>query len=189
MPLVWSEVPENREFEEEMNSLIEFEGLVLDVGCGDQKLAPNLLGVDAYSEAPEVNVKAYMWDMPFDDESIDGIICLEALEHVSKYQVLPTLEEFQRVLKPGAKLIILVPNLVWVLEEFLKNPNYGWELDTIFGTQTNEGQMHRTGFTLKFLDDYFKAAAPKLTIIKTYDVWAYSQQNFGIIAIKEQEKA
>lgn len=43
------------------------------------------------------------------DQSVDGLVCLEVLEHVPDYPV--ALAEFARVLKPGGQLIITVPFL------------------------------------------------------------------------------
>jgi predicted SAM-dependent methyltransferase len=177
----WSEIPENLPFEEEMYDVITSGDMILDVGCGSHKAHPKLLGVDAYAENDGVNLKAYMWDMPFGDQTIDGILCMAAMEHISKYKVLPTLAEFDRVLKVGAKAIILVPDLIWVLEAFIKNPNYDWEMDMIFGIQDHEGEYHRTGFTEDIFHKYFEQF-PNFPIKVIHKVWAYNQQNLGLIA-------
>lgn len=182
---LWSRHEENTEFEEWMQTIIHSGDFVLDVGCGDLKIDPSMLGVDAYLEAPHVNVKAYMWDMPFEDNSIDGIICMMALEHVSKFQVMPTLVEFNRVLKPGAKFIILVPDLVWVMEQFIKNPNPEWEMDMLFGVQTHEGEYHKTGFTKDIIHRYFDYAIPNCKIMHIFNVNAYNQMGLGVLGVKE----
>jgi predicted SAM-dependent methyltransferase len=41
----------------------------------------------------------------------DGVYCCHALEHVSRDDGLKTLREFRRVLKPGGKAIVVVPDL------------------------------------------------------------------------------
>lgn len=182
--MFWSGKDENEEFEKEMYEIIHSGDFVLDVGCGHLKVDPRVIGVDAYDEHPAVNVKAYMWDMPFEDESIDGLICMSALEHISKFQVLPTLAEFNRVLKPGAKFIILTPDLLWVINAFIENPNVNWEMDMLFGTQTHDGQFHKTGFTEDIFHEYFTEAIPNCEILKIYKVNAYRQINLGVIAKK-----
>lgn len=182
--MYWSGRVENEEFEQEMDKIIHSGPVVLDVGCGDIKVDPSCIGVDAYDEGPMVNVKAYMWDMPFENNSVDGIICMSTLEHISKYQVLPTLAEFNRVLKPGAKFIILTPDLFWVMERFLENPTVEWEMDMLFGTQTHDGQYHKTGFTEDIFYQYFKEAIPDVKILKIYRVNAYVQLNLGVLAQK-----
>lgn len=178
----WSRHEENHDFEAIMQEIIHAGEFVLDVGCGDIKVDDKLLGVDAYSDAPCVNVKAYMWDMPFEDNSIDGILCMMALEHISKFQVMPTLIEFNRVLKPGARFIILVPDIIWVLNKFIDNPNVEWEMDMLFGIQTHDGEYHKTGFTREIIKKYFDTAIPNCEILNIYDVNAYNQMGLGIVA-------
>jgi len=180
----WSRHKSNAEFEQQMLEVINSGDFVLDVGCGHIKTDPKLIGVDAYEDHPMVNVKAYMWDMPFEDGSIDGILCMMALEHISKFQVMPTLIEFNRVLKKGAKFIILVPNFLWILEQFIKKPNAYWEMDMIFGIQTHDGEYHRTGFTREILTEYFEFAIPNCEITVICDVNAYNQMGLGVVARK-----
>lgn len=182
--LFWSRHTENEEFESVMADIIFSGGLVLDVGCGGHKIHPSLMGVDAYSTSAGVNVQAYMWDMPFEAESVDGLFCFMALEHVSKFQVMPILAEFNRVLKKEAQFIILVPDLLWVLEAFISNPTHDWEMDMLFGTQENDGEYHKTGFTEDILRKYFTEAIPNCSIDKVCSVNAYNQMSIGLIATK-----
>lgn len=183
--------PENEPFEEALNEIIKIGlsgGKLLDVGSGRYKVHDIFAGVDAYTENDSVHIKAYMWDMPFEDNTIDGIVCFHALEHISKYQVLPSLTEFHRVLKPGARALLLVPNLEWVLIEFLKNPTVQYEMDMIFGSQTHdqktihEGEFHRTGFTPTILRKYLEIVEFKE--VEWYNVRAYQQQNIGVLVEK-----
>lgn len=146
-----------------------------------------MLGIDAYDDGNTVNVKAYMWDMPFADNTVDGIICMSALEHISKFQVMPTLAEFERVLKPGARFAILVPDLEYVCRRFLENPNYDWEMDLIFGTETHDGQYHKTGFTKDIFVKYFVRACPNSRVINFFRVNAYNQENLAWICEKDKE--
>lgn len=175
--------PENLLFVKTLSEVVHGGEIVLDVGCGDYKTHSRLIGVDAYNPAAEV--KAYMWDLPFEDDSIDGIVSLHSMEHISKYKVPDTLLEFQRVLKPGARFLILVPNLIWVLQRFIDNPNLNWEMDMIFGSQDGEGQFHKTGFTPEIIKQYW-TIIPDCEIEALYDVHAYKQQNHGIITRKKE---
>lgn len=182
--LFWSRHPENEEWEAVMSDIIESGGLLLDVGCGSNKIHPSLMGIDAYSDSAGVNIQAYMWDMPFEDESVDGLFCFMALEHVSKFQVMPILSEFNRILKPEARFMLLVPDLLWVLDAFIANPTHSWEMDMLFGVQDHEGEFHRTGFTKEIMAQYFEEAIPNCTIDKIYTVNAYNQMSLGFIATK-----
>ena len=173
----------NRPWIEATNDILEAGGLMLDVGCGDHKLDDRLVGVDAYSESGWVDVKAFMWDMPFGDETVDAIICWQTLEHVSKFQINPTLKEFARVLKPGGRMSLMVPDLEYVLREWLKVKDNGAALDRIFGMQNEPGQEHRTGFTQDMFAHYIWSV-PGLRLIGFMPVSAYSQVNIGALVDK-----
>ena len=109
------------------------EGLsVLDVGCGAGYLlgkaaarAGFALGVDLdgdrlrsareailYGKRPNYGFVEFAvadgQHLPFADASFDRVICTEALEHVLDPRLI--LEEFARVLKPGARLAVSVPH-------------------------------------------------------------------------------
>jgi len=121
--------------------------------------------------------------MPFEDESVDGVFCFMALEHVSKFQVMPILAEFNRVLKTGSKAMILVPDILWILDAFIANPSHEWEMDMLFGTQEHDGEYHKTGFTKEIIGLYFKEVVPNWTYtIRTVN--AYNQMSLGIAATK-----
>jgi len=48
---------------------------------------------------------------PFDDDSFDVVLCMEVLEHLG-YSPSHMLAESHRVLRPGGRLLITVPNLI-----------------------------------------------------------------------------
>lgn len=125
----------------------------LDIGSGGPSGDSSFIGVDAFAEGAEV--KAFMWDLPYEDETVDTIYCAQALEHVSKYAVVPTLQEWRRVLKSGGKLQLQVPDLQWAVMNWLANPTTEWNMDIIFGNQRHEGEYHKTGFTMEILAMYF----------------------------------
>jgi predicted SAM-dependent methyltransferase len=180
----WGPDGKNTYFVSVLAAILAKNGIILDVGCGDQKIAPKVLGVDAFYET---DVKAYMWDMPFADNSVDAIVTFHSLEHVSKYQILPTLNEFSRVLKYDSPLVIVVPDLTYVMTQFLQETNINelmnWRLDTLFGNQHHEGQYHKTGFTRQIMEKYFSAVS-ELEIVEFLTVLGYNQENIGVLAKK-----
>ena len=54
------------------------------------------------------------WDMesgdpcPVEDGTVDGIVCYNTMDHIS--EPIRVLAEFQRIMKPGAWLVIVVPH-------------------------------------------------------------------------------
>jgi SAM-dependent methyltransferase len=122
----------------------------LDIGSGGPAaayLGEGWLGVDPY--VASADIQAPMWELPFEDNSVDAIFTSHALEHVGKNDVPRALREWRRVLKPGCRAIIQVPDLEWCVRHWLahQGPYGAWSLDIIFGNQNHEGEYHKTGFT------------------------------------------
>jgi SAM-dependent methyltransferase len=95
-------------------------GRILDIGAADRwiesKLPPSAeylaldypsTGRDLYGSRPDVFGDGAR--LPFVDECLDGVLCLEVLEHVPNPESV--LKEIARVLKPGARAWITMPFL------------------------------------------------------------------------------
>ena len=94
-------------------------GHLLDVGCGSKPYS-SLFSVESYrgldidsSATREREVADDLYDggeFPYCDETFDSALCNQVLEHV--FNPDEFLFEINRVLKPGAKLLLTVP-FVW----------------------------------------------------------------------------
>lgn len=123
----------------------------LDIGCGKEKVE-GYVGVDLYE--PTADIKDDITTLAtFEDNSIDEIRTFHTLEHLFEKDVIPALQSMYRVLKPDGHIHIQVPDLLWVLEDFLRQRDedrWGWKLQTIFGLQREDnpiGELHKTGFS------------------------------------------
>ncbi len=82
--------------------------LALDVGCGIRK-QPGAIGIDRNpASRPDVLVDLERFPYPFRDSSFDRITAIHVIEHLSN--VIGTMEEFHRLLKPGGTLRIETPH-------------------------------------------------------------------------------
>lgn len=109
------------------NTVPEFHGTVLDVGCGimpyrkiilQNKQVVSYIGMDLENSDYYNDIKPdILWNgrkIPMEDRSVDCIMATEVLEHCFEPQEL--LNEIFRVLKPGGMFFCTVP-FIWHLHE------------------------------------------------------------------------
>jgi len=113
-------------------------------------------------ERPEVDFLGDAADLSqFADESVDAIYASHVLEHFYHSldnELVKTLTEWHRVLKPGGQLLISVPDLQTLCWLFL-NPNLlpmekHYLMRVMFGGQTNQYDVHKVGFDADLLALY-----------------------------------
>lgn len=102
-------------------------GRWLDVGCGDGRTAGlwlrehgcEYVGVDvsatAVEQARAAGLDARLIEgagaLPFESGEFDGIVCVEALEHI--FRPDEAVRDLRRVLRPGGRLVLTVPNVAY----------------------------------------------------------------------------
>ncbi len=110
------------------NNLINFEGRLLDIGCGKMPYKQFILNNSEVKEYIGLDIETalvydeavnpdFRWDgikMPFIDNSFSCAMGTELLEHCFEPEI--TLKEIHRVLKPGGVFFFTVPFL-WNLHE------------------------------------------------------------------------
>lgn len=80
--------------------------LILNLGSGAKKVREDALNVDAHP-FPGVAVVADAAKLPFQDASVDAVVCESLLEHVEDPDAVA--REIARVLKPGGLAYVLTP--------------------------------------------------------------------------------
>ncbi|MFC1592229.1 class I SAM-dependent methyltransferase [Thermodesulfobacteriota bacterium] len=53
------------------------------------------------------DIKASIYDIPLDDNSIDGVICISVFEHLAN--PFKAADELHRILKPGGRAFVVLP--------------------------------------------------------------------------------
>lgn len=111
---------------------------------------------------PEVDFVADCTNLEgFADATVDEVYASHVLEHIGYNQELPkALTHIHRILKPGARLRISVPDLDILFRLYL-NPehdrNTRWEIMRIvYGGQTDQYDYHKLGFSWDSLSWYLR---------------------------------
>jgi len=106
----------------------EFSGKVLDVGCGIgefMQLYSNSYGIEINKHVVNYcrknGLRVYygsVFDIPFKNNTFDGILCSNVLEHLEKPE--RAISEMRRVLKKVGTLLIIVPTK----KDYKKDPTH-----------------------------------------------------------------
>ena len=172
------------------------ETFVLHVGCGTAPLPSGRF--NGHQEIrldidPAVNpdVVGSITDIPLMSGTVDAVYSSHNLEHVADHEVSMALGEFYRVLKPGGKLVIEVPDLQSVSEAI---PRVGLRgvlyespagpispLDVLYGLRTavaggNGFYAHKTAFTQETLTEALTKGQFKNVQVTRY------QESFDLVA-------
>lgn len=98
--------------------LEEFRGKkILDVGCGFRKTM-GAVGIDrrvtskfAKEQQLDIDHDLTKFPWPIPDNSYDLIVCQHVIEHLP--DTVKTLEEMNRIIKPGGKVFLETPHYTW----------------------------------------------------------------------------
>lgn len=93
----------------------------IEIGPGPHP-TPGYLHMDISPLEPHLEAIGPMWDLPFPDHWASEIRAIQCLEHVHPSRLEDTLREWHRVLAPGGRVLISVPNGPAIMEAFARAP-------------------------------------------------------------------
>jgi len=135
----------------------------LHLGSGSVYI-PGFINVDV-----DRNLQADVYDdisklRKFRDSSYELIYACHVLEHFSHDEVPHVLKNWTRVLKPGGKIYISVPDIDRIVniytenwEHFQTRGNTPW-IGLIYGGQSDQYDFHKTGFNFNWLSSLLEDA-------------------------------
>ena len=92
----------------------------LDLGSGPLP-QPGYYSVDLYDDRAQVKMDINKLD--FDDESVSELLASHVFEHLNPYKIAGVLTDWLRVLKPGGRLIMEMPNIEELCKRFTNSTN------------------------------------------------------------------
>jgi SAM-dependent methyltransferase len=157
--------------------LQDFDGRVLDLGCGDSPYREHLpataihIGVDRTAQ-PSVDVLAAGEHLPFADGSFDAAMCTEVIAHSRRpWQVLA---ELARVIRPGGRLYLTAP-FDWHLM-----PPHDYYRFTSLGLKVLLGDAGFDVETVEEIGGLFSALAGKLIEGAMERMWLAPVRRLGL---------
>lgn len=133
----------------------------VDLGCGpinrsEQYPEYELVRVDIRDEC-EPDYRCDVRMLPFANEEYDLVFSSHVLEHFERNETESILTEWLRILKPGGKFHLVLPNIQWTFDKSrdVEVPDKQM-LDVLYGAQSNEYDIHKTGFTASIIKELFK---------------------------------
>lgn len=89
-------------------------------------------------------------NLDYPENSVDEILIVQTFEHLSRSEASKALDNWYRILKPGGKLHIDVPDFEETAKQLLARKNEKekeWYYRLIFGSQKNEYAFHKDGYS------------------------------------------
>lgn len=136
----------------------------LNLGSGNTHIA-GFISVDLYDA--EAEVRADITELPYSDESVDEIICLQVIEHIHYAKSDDIFKEMHRVLKPGGMATVETVDFDYICRSVLRDGLTKQWQDNIYGgywrpqdTERysdwfhHEGSVHRNAWNLDRLQHY-----------------------------------
>lgn len=121
----------------------------LEIGSGTTPRA-GYVHLDIRDHLPFIDVRGDVCQLPFSAASIIEVLTVQTLEHLDLCDHQRAFAEFYRVIKPGGKLKICVPDMDWLCRQVLnRGEAYTTLLSWIFGgySDSDISEMHhRSGF-------------------------------------------
>lgn len=131
----------------------------LNLGCG-LNIAPGFINIDSEPLSADPSFRqASILHLPFDRDYADYVLADNVLEHLPMADIPVALHEIRRVLKPGGRAVLCVPDFTCIAKQWLAaaddsfNPFiYRYLSETIYGNQLHPGEFHRTAMSPRFLN-------------------------------------
>ena len=156
----------------------------LDIGSGGPVFERRDMTWKTVDKFASADITADMWDLPFEDGTVDAIWCSHALEHVDIVKVIPTLKEWFRVLKSGGICNVMVPDFDYIAQHWIEYGPRGGALGMIYGNQVHEGEYHKVAFNEDSLVEDFKEVGFDVLESKTLWTEEYTMYSAWVIGKK-----
>lgn len=113
----------------------------LHLGCGNV-IIPNFINVDIRPIKGIDIVDDISVLNKFDNNSVNLIYACHVLEHFGRYEYINVLTTWYKILKPGGKLRLSIPNFEEIVNHYNDTKNLKELIGLLYGGQTHKYNYH-----------------------------------------------
>lgn len=146
----------------------------INFGCG-RRVLPGFFNVDAQRHPKAKKPPDLLFDMqftpegklrhqlPLDDHCADLLQCMHVIEHFYEWEARAVLMEFKRLLTPGGKLILELPNIELACRNLLKGLDDQFSMWPLYGNpeELDPYMCHKWGYTPQTLTTLLQSCGYK----------------------------
>lgn len=194
----FKDIPEYTRFIVKKNGLVNAKkynkNLKLNLGSGGIEY-PGYLSVDLHDRRATIIMDATKLD--FEENSVAEIMASHLFEHLNPYHCLDILKGWFRVLKPGGKLVMEMPDIEQLCKRFINantgerygilNAVYGSVNTTGEGDQSNITSPHLFGWWPQSIGDMLYGAG-FVDITFGPEIWPHPESNMHVEGTKPARK-
>ena len=140
--------------------------MILNLGSGSTAKQEGILNVDI-RDLPETDVVADVKKLPYENETVDGIINRNLIEHFGRNEIKDLLKEWARVLKKDGFMRIETVDMGELMTHWQEIPEENL-LDGILGAQTYAENFHKMIFTKETLVRFLEEAGMEVKEVEQF---------------------
>lgn len=117
--------------------------------------------------------------LDYEFNSVDEILAVQVFEHFGYEEARIVMAHWRSILRSGGTLEIDIPDMAGIMQEFSRaknNDDIKWVMRQIYGSQKNQFNYHKSGYTKATLQEMYERAGFKdieiLPNIHTYPAFA-----------------
>jgi len=161
----------------------------INIGCGPMVLDGwTNCDIQVSPKAPRPpEILCDVKSIPLEDECADVVMALHLLEHFYQWEAPAVVQEWRRLLKPGGKLILELPNLEAACRNLLKGMKDQMSMWPLYGDPGHKDpyMCPRWGYTPKTVTRFLKQQGfKKIQILKPQTHGRRANRDMRVEAIR-----
>jgi len=127
--------------------------MILHLGCGSNQM-PGAINIDVVESKATDLVMDLKEKLPYTDNTIDSIHAHHFIEHFIPNEFLVMLKDWHRVLKPGGRIVLSLPDVGTAMEEIAQGNTHPDYMKCVYGDPNLPFHSHKWGWKRNTLQEF-----------------------------------